>query len=99
MPAKKARDAEQAALAAAFCLTDIFEINAAMQTAPKPAQAAWQRVRAKLIEAAGLKPPALRIPSELLDENGRIIPGKVADPNRKSTHIKGHAGSKCPECE
>lgn len=68
--------------ASRFMVTDIFVVNGAMASADPGHQAAWERCRAKLIVAARIPTPRLHIPHELLDEHGRIIPGKVATRKR-----------------
>lgn len=57
-----------------FSIRDIFVVNTAMRRAKRDHQEAWQRVRAKLIEAADIKPPVLRTPTRITDrEDGRGI--------------------------
>lgn len=59
-------------LAESFRLVDIFAVNGAMRSAEPRQQEAWERVRAKLIQVAGIKPPRLVIPPEMVDEDGFI---------------------------
>lgn len=63
-------------LAESFRLVDIFIVNGAMQQAEPRQKEAWERVRAKLIQAADIKPPRLVIPPEMVDEDGFIKPTK-----------------------
>lgn len=68
--------AEEQAKAEAFRVPDIWTVNGAMLNATDAQREAWERVRAKLVQAADIKPPRLHIPTEMVDEGGFIKPTK-----------------------